>query len=157
MTNSNCNEFDTIKNFKPMPKRFMVWSVKLGKFLTAREAHEFLFYKFVKTEPSGVCELKSTDRHIIVQSTNLFDKDGNEIFEGSIISLEGYEEDGMTLRSNYTIYGYVYNKDGRYYLKVYEDGRLINDEYEISEALEDDSSMVVGHILSNPELVEEKK
>lgn len=90
----------------------------------------------------------------IIQSTNLFDKDGKEIFEGTILEMEGESDNGLEFRSGYPVYGHVYNNEGCWRLKVYEDGRLINDEYSLKEALDDDTSRVVGHILSNPELLE---
>lgn len=133
MSNSDADN-NVLTNFQPMLKRFMVWSVKLGEFLTGQEAHKFLFYKFVKSEPSGVCELESTDRHIICQSTNLFDKDGKEIFEGSIVDYDG---DGELL-------GVVVSIDGQWQLKD-KNGNLMFLKGAPHQKL-------VGHILSNPEL-----
>lgn len=138
-------------NFQPIPKRFMVWEKEYQQF--ARKVLPGGKREYVYTLDEMSFYYDDPDC-IICQSTNLFDKDGKEIFEGSIMRLEGYSEDGVSFRSNYFVYGSVYNKEGSWYLKVYEAGKLINDELEISEALE--GGKVVGHILSNPELLEEK-
>lgn len=75
----------------------------------------------------------------IVQSTNLFDEDGEEIFEGSIV--RDFDES----------VGVVYYdiEDGEYRAKS-ADG----DSFELAELSRD--LKVLGHILSSPELLEEK-
>lgn len=50
---------------------------------------------------------ETRSRYIIVQSTNLFDKDGKEIWEGSIVD---YNDDGEAL-------GIVVGIDGQWQLK----------------------------------------
>lgn len=74
-------------------------------------------------------------RYIFCQFTNLFDKDGEEIFEGSIID---YDDDSAML-------GIVVNVDGQWQLKD-KNGNLMF----LKGA---PHQKVVGHILSNPELL----
>lgn len=114
-------------DFQPMPKRFMVWDKIDKKFLD---------------DPSQVCTITRLVRPItcpdmiIVQSTNLFDKDGEEIFEGSIVDYDG---DGTAL-------GVVESIDGQWQLKD-KNGNLMLLKGAPHQKL-------VSHILSNPELLE---
>lgn len=80
----------------------------------------------------------NNDQLIICQSTNLFDKDGKEIFEGSIVR-DFDDEVGVV---------YYDSQEGQYWAK-FPNGD--------STAMDSPSIMkVMGHILSNPELLEEK-
>lgn len=125
-------------NFQPTPKRFMVWSVDLKKFLASKEAHKCMWHDFVKTEPSGKCELQSTAKHIICQSTNLY-AGNNEVFEGSLLQTD---KEGV---------GYVYMEDNGKWMVLFK-----NEVHSLSDLLYAPSCKLVGHILSNPELLEEK-
>lgn len=70
----------------------------------------------------------------ICQSTNLFDQNGKEIFEGSIL-----------------------RKASKDYLVVFRDGKFMCDGVpQTSLKAMAEHGVLVGHILSNPELVEEK-
>lgn len=129
-------------NFQPMPKRFMVWDEKGRKFVRGINGH-FLNWREIANlvEPSiwdCAVELDEVvERFTIVQSTNLFDKDDKEIFEGSIIDYDG---DGAVL-------GVVVSIDGQWQLK---------DKYGNLMFLKGaPHQMLVGHILSNPELLQE--
>lgn len=122
-------------DFQPTPKRFMVWSVDLKKFLASKEAHKCMWHDFVKTEPFGKCELQSTAKHIVCQSTNLFDKDGKEIFEGSIVRVGG--ETGIIQM-------------------VLGEWHAVGDDDIPLSVWKPSGIEMLGHILSNPELVEEK-
>ncbi len=73
-------------DFQPMPKRFMVWD-KVHNIMSS------------PVELAGLPSLRpdlfdntsqAKDNIIVVQSTNLFDKDGKEIFEGSIVEKSLY-------------------------------------------------------------------
>lgn len=80
----------------------------------------------------------NNDQLIVCQSTNLFDKNGEEIWEGSIVD---YNDDGEAL-------GIVVGVDGQWQLKD-KNGNLMFLKGAPHQKL-------IGHILSNPELVEEK-
>ncbi len=125
-------------DFNPMPKRFMVWDKEddawlfNGKIFTIQDlVNEFGRVPLI----FETCE--------VVQSTNLFDKDGKEIFEGSIVE----DEFNETL-------GYVY-----YESKVCAWRIKFNDsEEDDGWTLENSTNVLknIGHVLSNPELLEEK-
>ncbi len=125
--------------FQPMPKRFMVWDKKERYFcynhdgshiFNMRDLAVFFVNKAIDGVPYGQFEL--------VQSTNLFDKEGKEIFEGGIIDYNG---DGSAL-------GVVVGEDGEWHLKD-KNGNLMFLKGAPHQKL-------VGHILSNPELLEEQ-
>lgn len=136
--NSSDADNNVLTNFHPMPKQFMVWDkedgVPLfdGKVFTLRE----LISEFghVPSVLDG-CE--------ICQSTSLFDKDGKEIFEGSIIRGKKYVYVvTFAYGEFYAIHDSVkvgYIESSLYKLLYHEGG-----------------AKVIGHILSNPELLEER-
>ena len=74
-------------DFKPMPKRFMVWDKGNQKFMYFIDDDGYERFMvdiselYVLIEEYGY----SYEDVVIIQSTNLFDKDGKEIFEGSIV------------------------------------------------------------------------
>ena len=82
------------------------------------------------------CGIPYTDFDL-VQSTNLFDKDGKEIFEGSIVP---WNEDT----------GVVEWRNGKWVLPV------TTSAFSVYHELGPNADMVkvIGHILSNSELVE---
>lgn len=87
----------------------------------------------------------SIDDKYLMQSTGLCDKEGQEIFEGDILTDEGSElEDGW-------VYVSVISKDGMYYCQE-------NNPHGISGPLIDfiQCYSVVGNIYENPELLENK-
>lgn len=75
-------------DFQPMPKRFMVWDKRKGKFCANVNNYKGIFglvelCVFLMRQADNGRPYSDFD---LVQSTNLFDRDGNEIFEGSIIN-----------------------------------------------------------------------
>lgn len=134
-------------DFQPMPKRFMVWDKERKQFWTLGDlmpglaepaASETRFNMSDMIELSK--QFKNTPltptRSIICQSTNQFDKDRKEIFEGSIVYCESDDE-----------YGYVeYDHDEGKYM-------VIVDNIASDFSCGGDYYGVVGHILSNPELL----
>lgn len=124
--------------FQPMPKRFMVWDRQNKVFLT----QPMEIWQIVNHFQGRVGDLVNDDlsdrRYVFYQSTNLFDKDGKEIFEGGIID---YNDDGSAL-------GVVVGGDGEWRLKD-RNGNLLFLKGAPHQKL-------VGHILSNPELLEEQ-
>lgn len=135
--NSNPSRFN---RFKPMPKRFMVWDKRNKAFRTNNNDDARVFdlaavIGFYLYE-SG-CGIPHTDFDL-VQSTNLFDRDGREIFEGSIL-LE--QDDSISVVHYDGDEGMFRTKCGN----VLDDMSCGGDYFE-----------VIGHILSNQELLEEK-
>lgn len=128
-------------NFQPIPKRFMVWDKCEQRFHRLRS--EEGSWKYVLDIWEVQCLLERLDQTevIICQSTNLFDKDGKEIFEGSIVENDkGWK-------------GVVTQYKGQWavnYIDVTPVGawQLL---YDIKNNVK-----LVGHILSNPGLMEEK-
>jgi len=131
-------------NFQPMPKRFMVWDEKGCKFVRGINGHILNWREIANlVEPTiwdCAVELDEVaERFTIVQSTNLFDKNGKEIFEGSILR----EPDDSISVVQYD------GDEGMYRTKC---ENVLDDMVCGGEYFE-----VIGHILSNPELVEENK
>ena len=81
---------------------------------------------------------------ILMQSTGLFDKNGNEIFEGDVVSFS--IDNG---------WDYVVSKSG---LIIYWEGcyQILENgiKYRINQCLEEDIE-VIGNIYENPELMKE--
>ena len=80
------------------------------------------------------------EKVILMQSTGLFDKNGQEIFSGDVVRV---------LDSLYTVF--YENERGRYRLKPHDDRRSV--EY-MSNISHDGNFEVVGNIYENPELLE---
>lgn len=72
-------------NFHSMPKRFMVWDKQNKTFLTQPLEIWQIVIHFCNRVSDLVDDNLQENRYILCQSTNLFDKDSNEIFEGSIV------------------------------------------------------------------------
>lgn len=144
-------------DFQPMPKRFMVYDIPNEQFLTICDAYPkcrlsederkntiFPMEDLVALFREMLCYDRSND-YIVCQSTNLFDKDGKEIFEGSIVEdtysglrwLVFIENSEVMIRRGGAVnhYGYI------------STGNKKNVEVNVKS---------VGHILSDPELLEEK-
>lgn len=150
--NSKWYEFDTIKNFQPMPKRFMVWDKDNHEFLTIRDAYPKCQ---LSEEERNSATLKlqdlialfseylyydNSDNYVVCQSTNLFDTRGVEIFEGHLVR---WNED----------VGVVEQHNGMWAFHI------ATPAFTVYHELGPNSVMVkvLGHILSNPELMEEEK
>ncbi len=123
-------------DFQPMPKRFMVWD-KVHNIMSS------------PVELAGLPSLRpdlfdntsqAKDNIIVVQSTNLFDKDGKEIFEGSILETMT----GVKL--------YVFQEDHKWVTRT----AVAELSFELDEIdMAYGNYKAIGHILSNPELMEE--
>jgi len=90
------------------------------------------------------------DHLVIMQSTGLFDKNGNEIFEGDIIT---NGKDVMSIKRHNTLGFYVEQKG---------EVQFIADGMDLEEFEEDakeiaDSIEIIGNIYENPELLEDSK
>lgn len=149
-------------NFQPMPKRFMVWDKNNSQFLTVRDAYplcqlsegestDFTLQDLVALFRE-VLYLDCSDDYVACQSTNLFDKYGKEIFEGSIIKIpDNWDEYGMAAGEKYE----VYFKAGGFRLKPHADYAVERGDrgYWLDDATDFE---LLGHILSEPELVESR-
>lgn len=78
---------------------------------------------------------------VLIQSTGLFDKDDKEIFDGSILELENGK----------IMYVYYCNEFAEFVITGL--GKV---DYEDPVFAISSHAKVVGHVLSNPELLEEK-
>lgn len=153
-------------DFQPMQKRFMVWDKETHSFFKGANGY-ILNYREIAdlVEPivwDCAAELDEVvERFAIVQSTNLFDKDGKEIFEGSIVDFTywqmAFTPDQERKRTIRGIIGcdslghYIQRIGGsvKLYLSNYAKGCENKAEFYKEFA-------IVGHVLSNPELLEEK-
>lgn len=122
-------------NFQPMPKRFIVWDKGLQKFYSGSEGKAYVFDIWSLIEFLNNSQ-RYPEQLEIVQSTNLFDKDGEEIFEGSVVD---YSDNGCMI-------GFVRQHEGQWYLED-KYGHLLFLKGAPHQKL-------IGHILSNPELLE---
>lgn len=137
MTNSNSNKIDTIKNFQPMPKRFMVWDDEATDWICVPGTERDIWgIVDLLTHKTGLMRHKFHMK--IVQSTNFFDKDGTEIFEGSIV-------ENVFINKSGCVY---YDEDVAGWRVLYGDFTW-DDLYYVRSDIE-----VVDHILSNPELLD---
>lgn len=146
-------------NFEPMSKRFMVWDIMKQEFIT----HDSN-YCFARDDDNKLClceigwwakDLVKVDssRYIIVQSTNLFDRDGKEIFEGSIIKVpDDWDEYGMAAGEKYEVYfnagGFRLKPHASYAVERGDRGYWLEDATDFE---------LLGHVLSNPELLQEEE
>lgn len=161
MTNPNSGE-SAIINFQPMPKRFLIWDKNDSRFLTMEDAYPKCQLSDDERDKTifGMQDLvalfsetlyyDSSNDYVVCQSTNLFDQNGKEIFEGSIL-----EQDLTNCRANRKYHYLVQSVPhwGAGWMPVPIDGgkswpALVPNT---AKCLKN-----VGHILSNPELVEEK-
>lgn len=131
-------------DFQPISKRFMVWDKENKTFLT----HPMEVWQIVVHFRNRFHQLyddNGSSRYVFCQSTNLFDKDGKEIFEGSIVRAQVFDD------SKTRIVGVVVYRQQAFW--------IVNAKETHSEPLlkfYEKEVKVIGHILSNPELVEEK-
>lgn len=138
----------TLTNFQPMPKRFMVWSISHKKWLKDRSGTFIMDLVDISKELRNNPHLP--ENCILVQSTNLFDKDGKEIFEGSIIKIpDDWDKYGMAAGEKYEVYfnagGFRLKPPASYAVERGDRGYWLDDTTDFE---------MLGHILSNPELLE---
>lgn len=135
-----------------MPKRFMVWDRQNKVFLT--QAMEI--WQIVNHFQGRVGDLVNDDlsdrRYVFCQSTNLFAKDGKEIFEGSIVEVDENFNWGNGDNERH-FFGEVVNYQGCWCVNsICGEDELMQPLYEIRT----EDIKLTGHILSNPGLVEEQ-
>lgn len=136
-------------DFQPVPKRFMVWDKETKAFWYDFGGQNLIFESEIRLglwlanrkEVHGL----DLNRFIIIQSTNLFDKDSNEIFEGSIV------EDRCS-----GLNWLVFIENGEVFIR--HRGAVMHYGY-ISTGTKkwvETNVKRIGHILSNPELMEKE-
>ncbi len=128
---------DNNANFQPIPKRFMVWDKVGRQFLRRRLPNgvDMVFSIFELPLEIDCLDEDEKKQFIVCQSTNLFDKDGEEIFEGHIVKIGGEIGVVQMVRGEWHAVG-----DDDIPLSVWRPSGID----------------ILGHILSNPELLEEK-
>jgi len=128
--------------FQPTPKRFIAWDKHkkdwVTKFLmpstSDEDSDDYTCPLTLGVDTKGEKNWLNNDQLIVCQSTNLFDKNGEEIWEGSIVD---YNDDGEAL-------GIVVFIDGQWQLKD-KNGNLMFLKGAPHQKL-------IGHTLLNPEL-----
>lgn len=148
MSSSNSGESATIK-FQSMPKRFMIWDTVTRLFCESVKNEEGVFdmeelADFMEFHRS-VTHLPM-ERFVFCQSTNLFDKDGKEISEGNIVDW-----------CDKTWLVFWHEKYAQFNLRNFHGDKAFDYKHLTSLSAKQQPYMkVLGHILSNPELLEEK-
>lgn len=139
-------------NFQSMTKRFMVWDKEERQFLTYLSSKSVDFeYLLMLIDHHHITLSELGSRYILIQSTNLFDKDGKEIFEGSILQGQIPE---------------LFNEEGRDKIGVvtystecgnYKVDFITQQKHEISSVgfCSFSDIIIMGHILSNKELLKD--
>ena len=125
-----------------MIPRFRVWLPDLDQMLRVKAL------VFEKDKTRCVCGYSfdfylEDENATIMQSTGLFDKNGQEIFEGDVVRV---------LNSLYTVF--YDNERASYRLKPHDE--RWNVDY-MSNFSSEENFEVVGNIYENPELMEEKE
>ncbi len=136
-------------NFQPTPKRFIAWDKHkkdwVTKFLmpstSDEDSDDYTCPLTLGVDTKGEKNWLNNDQLIVCQSTNLFDKDGEEIFEGSIV---------MYNHNTYFVRQDRYN--GMWLLKNVKTGDC-SESINGWENGKDERLKLLGHILSSPELL----
>ena len=142
---TKCNKESNFPiNFQPTPKRFIAWDKHkkdwVTKFLmpstSDEDSDDYTCPLTLGVDTKGEKNWLNNDQLIVCQSTNLFDKDGKEIFEGSIV------EWGSDI-------GAVELYKGKWTFHI------VDEPFDVYHELFPNADMVkvVGHIFSNPELL----
>ncbi len=134
-----------MKDFEPIPKRFMVWDKEAHDFVKGVNGHILNWREIANLVEPTVWDCTTeldevVERFTVIQSVNLFDKDRKEIFEGGIVKNDK---------------GWVG------VIKLYKGQWIVNYKKPMPEVwhllydIKNDIKLI-GHILSNLELLEEK-
>lgn len=147
-----------------MKPKFRAWDKRFSEFVEDFFVSEDgKIYKKTKDTSYGIAISRETsDKIILMQSTGLFDKNGQEIFEGDVLEIQeirmvvkfgSYEYIESSKSNGHTI-GVVY--DG---LGFYVECINATDPDDISpfepETLKE--SAIIGNVFENSEILEEKE
>lgn len=131
---------------KPNRFRFRAWDSQPRRMLSQHELNYSLLFVAGDTGLSYYNPVKDVlsknDNLILMQSTGLADKNGEEIFEGDIVELEHYRYDVVTGHHEYKNNRVV--EWGRGGWKI---GKYVLDSNRAEDVL------VIGNIYANPELL----
>lgn len=125
-------------NFNPKPSRNIIWDKVQKRFRDIDEI-DFARKEVVPHDGSDVIPFAECT---FCQSTNLLDKNGKEIFEGAI--LEDSNEDILVVKYEYGCFKGCILNGPKFPLRAHW---FVN-KYNVPK--------VIGHICSNPEMLEEK-
>lgn len=126
-----------------MNLKFRAWLKENKEMVDVGEIHFFNGeFDFIGDAITWMCK---SDDCVLMQSTGLKDKNGKEIFEGDILSIETDEE---TVKVEVSW-------DSKHALFVFESEKY-NEKVALAELFEDNSYQfnIIGNIYENPELVE---
>lgn len=123
--------------------RFRAWLKKDKEMIDVEEIHfNNGNLDFIGDAITWMC--KNND-FVLMQSTGLMEKNGKEIFEGDILSIET-DEENVRVEVSW---------DSKHALFVFE-SKKYNEKEALGELFEDNSYpfKIIGNIYENPELVE---
>ncbi len=152
---TKCNKESNFPiNFQPTPKRFIAWDKHkkdwVTKFLmpstSDEDSDDYTCPLTLGVDTKGEKNWLNNDQLIVCQSTNLFDKDGKEIFEGSIVRGQVFDD------SRTRIVGVVVYRQQAFWImninETHSEPLLEFSENELEN---------ISHILSNPALLQEEE
>lgn len=125
-----------------MKPKFRAWDKRFSEFVEDFFVSEDCkIYKKTKDTGYGIAISRETsDKVILMQSTGFFDKNGKEIYEGDIVSIDTDEFDLLVVKYETGIYWLMDGEQGMEYLSDYYN-----------------YVTVVGNIHENQDIVEVKK
>lgn len=127
-----------------MIPRFRAWDVEFKELV--RVDALVLDEQVIKaTYNNGNVVKDDLKNYVLMQSTGLMEKNGKEIFEGDILSIET-DEENVRVEVSW---------DSKHALFVFE-SKKYNEKEALGELFEDNSYpfKIIGNIYENPELVE---
>lgn len=126
-----------------MIPRFRAWLKEDKEMVDVEEINFFNGeFDFIGDAITWMCK---SDDCVLMQSTGLRDKNGKEIFEGDILSIET-DEENVRVEVSW---------DSKHALFVFE-SKKYNEKEALGELFEDNSYpfKIIGNIHTNPELLE---
>lgn len=127
-----------------MIPRYRAWDKKFKKMVQV-DALVFDEQIIKATYKNGNVVKEDLKNYILMQSTGLTDKDGKEIFEGDILSIET-DEENVRVEVSW---------DSKHALFVFE-SKKYNEKEALGELFEDSSYpfKIIGNVWEHPELAE---
>lgn len=130
-----------------MIPRFRAWDKELKEKVQV-DALVFEEQLIKATYKNGNVVKEDLKNYVLMQSTGLTDKNGKEIFEGDILSIET-DKENVKVEVSW---------DSKHALFVFE-SKKYNEKEALGELFEDNSYpfKIIGNVWEGPELVEVKK